>query len=84
LEGQFLEAIEPLASIDHCPYPDRILLHDNLSEADLKARAKRTLTNLHNQKREGQVQCRQAAHEQLDAHVAVAYGWQNYTPRYAR
>jgi hypothetical protein len=62
------------------PYPDRILPRDDLSEADLKALSKRTLTNLYNLKAEGQVQWLQSAHEQLDAAVATAYGWADYTP----
>jgi hypothetical protein len=66
--------------MDHSPYPDRILPRDNLSEADLKALAKRTLTNLYNQKAVGQVQWLQAAHEQLDQAVATAYGWADYSP----
>jgi hypothetical protein len=66
--------------MDHSPYPDRILPRDNSSEADLKALAKRTLTNLYNQKAQGQVQWLQSAHEQLDQAVATAYGWPDYTP----
>jgi hypothetical protein len=45
------------------PYPDRVLPRDNLSEADMKALQKRTLTN----------------HQQLDAAVAAAYGWADYS-----
>jgi hypothetical protein len=57
------------------PYPDRILPRDNLSEADLKALQKRTLTNLYNQR----PSWLQLAHQQLDAAVAAAYGWADYT-----
>jgi hypothetical protein len=66
--------------MDHSPYPDRILPRDNLSQADLAALTKRTLTNLYNQKAAGQVQWLQAAHEQLDEAVATAYGWADYSP----
>ena len=62
------------------PYPDRILPRDDLSEQDLKSLGKRTLTNLYNLKAEGQVQWLQSAHEQLDACVAAAYGWADYSP----
>jgi hypothetical protein len=62
------------------PYPDRILPRDNLSEADAAALQKRTLTNLYNQRQAGQVQWLQHAHQQLDAAVASAYGWADYSP----
>jgi hypothetical protein len=58
------------------PYPDRILPRDNLSEADLKALQKRTLTNLYNQRPSWLT----LAHQQLDAAVAAAYGWADYSP----
>jgi hypothetical protein len=58
------------------PYPDRIEPKPGISEQDLKALQKRTLTNLYN--------ARPAwlgmAHSQLDAAVAAAYGWTDYTP----
>jgi hypothetical protein len=65
------------------PYPDRILPRDNLSEADLKALQKRTLTNLYNQRPSWLT----LAHQQLDTAVAAAYAlgepadgfWANYT-----
>ena len=62
------------------PYPDRILPKNTLSEQDFKALSQRTLTNLYNQKAAGQAQWLQSAHEQLDAAVAAAYGWRDYTP----
>ena len=58
------------------PYPDRIEPKPGLSEADLKALQKRTLTNLYNQR----PAWLHAAHETLDAAVAAAYGWADYTP----
>jgi hypothetical protein len=57
------------------PYPDRILPRDKLSEADLKQLQKRTLTNLYNQR----PSWLQIAHQQLDAAVAAAYGWADYS-----
>jgi hypothetical protein len=58
------------------PYPDRIEPKPGISEQDLKVLQKRTLTNLYN--------ARPAwlgmAHSQLDAAVAAAYGWTDYTP----
>jgi hypothetical protein len=62
------------------PYPDRILPRSNLPEADAAALQKRTLTNLYNARQAGQVQWLQHAHQQLDAAVATAYGWADYTP----
>jgi hypothetical protein len=76
---QRLPEVTPLG-MDHSPYPDRILPRNDLSERDMKELVKRTLTNLYNQKATGQVQWLQAAHEQLDAAVAAAYGWPDYTP----
>jgi hypothetical protein len=57
------------------PYPDRVLPRNHLSEADLKQLQKRTLTNLYNQR----PSWLQLAHQQLDAAVAAAYGWADYT-----
>jgi hypothetical protein len=54
------------------PYPDRIVAKPGF-EKDL---AKRTLTNLYNQRPAWLAQ----AHEALDATVAAAYGWADYTP----
>lgn len=59
----------------HIALPDRILPRDNLSEADLKALQKRTLTNLYNQRPSWLAM----AHQQLDAAVATAYGWADYS-----
>ncbi|MCA0325443.1 MAG: class I SAM-dependent DNA methyltransferase [Proteobacteria bacterium] len=58
------------------PYPDRIEPRPGLSETDAKALQKRTLTNLYNQRPAWLAQ----AHAQLDAAVAAAYGWADYTP----
>ncbi|OOG60922.1 DNA methyltransferase, partial [Polaromonas sp. C04] len=58
------------------PYPDRIEPRPDLAEADLKALQKRTLTNLYNQRPAWLAM----AHQQLDAAVATAYGWSDYTP----
>jgi len=58
------------------PYPDRVEPRPGLSEADAKALQKRTLTHLYNQRPAWLAQ----AHAQLDAAVAAAYGWHDYTP----
>ena len=58
------------------PYPDRIEPRPGLREADLQALRTRTLTNLYNQRPAWLAM----AHEQLDAAVAAAYGWGDYTP----
>lgn len=58
------------------PYPDRIEPRPGLSEADLQALKRRTLTNLYNLRPAWLAM----AHEQLDAAVAAAYGWGDYTP----
>ena len=58
------------------PYPDRIEPKPGLSEADMKALQKRTLTNLYNLRPAWLA----AAHETLDAAVAAAYGWADYSP----
>jgi hypothetical protein len=54
------------------PYPDRIVAKPGF-EKDL---AKRTLTNLYNQRPAWLAQ----AHATLDAAVAAAYGWADYSP----
>jgi type II restriction/modification system DNA methylase subunit YeeA len=54
-------------------YPDRILPID---EAAAKQLAKRTLTNLYNQR----PAWLDMAHKNLDKTVAAAYGWTDYTP----
>ncbi len=58
------------------PYPDRIVPRSHLSEADAKALQKRTLTNLYNARPAWLA----AAHAAVDAAVAAAYGWADYTP----
>ncbi len=58
------------------PYPDRIEPKPGISETDLKALQKRTLTNLYNARPAWLAM----AHSQLDAAVATAYGWTDYTP----
>jgi hypothetical protein len=54
------------------PYPDRIIAKPGFE----KELAQRTLTNLYNQRPAWLV----AAHAALDAAVAAAYGWTDYTP----
>jgi hypothetical protein len=54
------------------PCPDRIVARPGF-ESEL---ARCTLTNLYNQRRAWLAQ----AHESLDAAVAVANGWADYTP----
>ena len=58
--------------MDRSPYPDRILPRDG-HEQEL---AQRTLTKLYNERPAWLAQ----AHESLDAAVAAAYGWSDYTP----
>ena len=62
--------------LDASPYPDRIEPRPDLSQADAKALQKRTLTHLYNQRPAWLA----AAHATLDAAVATAYGWTDYTP----
>ena len=57
------------------PYPDRILPRANLAATDLSALKKRTLTNLYNQRPAWLAD----AHTELDAAVAAAYGWADYS-----
>ncbi|MEO8124092.1 MAG: DNA methyltransferase [Burkholderiales bacterium] len=57
--------------MDHSPYPDRILARDGFE----KQLAQRTLTKLYNQRPAWLAQ----AHEALDAAVAAAYGWADYS-----
>ena len=57
------------------PYPERIEPQTGLSEQDLKALQKRTLTNLYNAKPAWLTM----AHHQLDLAVAAAYGWLDYS-----
>ena len=56
----------------HSPYPDRILPRDGFEQQ----LALRTLTKLYNERPAWLAQ----AHETLDAAVAAAYGWPDYTP----
>ena len=63
--------------MDKSPYPDRTVPKAGLSEADAKALQKRTLTNLYNQRPAWLAM----AHEALDAAVAAAYGWADYSPQ---
>ncbi len=46
---------------------------------DATALQKRRLTNLYNLRQNDQVQWLQHAHQHLDAAVATAYGWADYT-----
>jgi hypothetical protein len=57
------------------PYPDRILPRGNLGADDLVALKKRTLTNLYNLRPAWLAD----AHTALDAAVAAAYGWTDYS-----
>ncbi len=59
----------------HSPYPDRIVARAGFE----KELAKRTLTNLYNQRPAWLAQ----AHDALDAAVAAAYGWTDWTPAMA-
>lgn len=63
--------IVPLG-MTHSPYPDRIVARRGFEEE----LAKRTLTNLYNVR----PPWLSRAHELLDAAVAAAYGWADYTP----
>ena len=60
-------------------YPDRIVAKPEFAKA-IKAR---TLTNLYNARAKGEVQWLEDAHRALDAAVAAAYGWADYTPAMA-
>ena len=62
------------------PYPDRIEPRPDITESDLKALHKRTLTNLYNLRPQWLVM----AHQQLDQAVAQAYGWSDYSRRSTR
>jgi SAM-dependent methyltransferase len=57
--------------MDHSPYPDRIVAKPGFE----KELAKRTLTNLYNQRPAWLAQ----AHATLDTAVAAAYGWADYS-----
>ena len=57
------------------PYPDRILPKASLKADDLKALGKRTLTHLYNERPSWLAN----AHAALDAAVAVAYGWTDFS-----
>ena len=61
--------------MDVSPYPDRVLPRSNLGAADLTELKKRTLTNLYNQRPAWLAD----AHAALDAAVAAAYGWADYS-----
>ena len=61
--------------MDRSPYPQRIIAKAGFD----KELAKRTLTNLYNQRPAWLAQ----AHAALDAAVAAAYGWADYSPALA-
>ena len=61
--------------MDKSPFPDRIEPKPGITEVDLKALQQRTLTKLYNQRPAWLT----IAHQQLDAAVATAYGWTDYT-----
>jgi hypothetical protein len=61
--------------LDKSPYPERIEPKPGISEANLKALSQRTLTHLYNQR----PAWLSNAHAELDAAVAAAYGWKDYT-----
>jgi hypothetical protein len=71
---QVVPEVVPLGMAES-PYPPRVLPKPGLSEADAKALSKRTLTNLYNER----PAWLQAAHAALDAAVAAAYGWADYS-----
>jgi hypothetical protein len=73
---QRVPEVVPLG-MDKSPYPDRTVPKPGLSAADAAALQKRTLTNLYNQRPAWLAM----AHEALDAAVAAAYGWADYTPQ---
>ncbi len=66
--------VTPLG-MSQSPYPDRIEAKPGISQEDLKALQKRTLTNLYNLRPQWLVM----AHQQLDLAVAQAYGWTDYS-----
>ena len=70
-----VKEVTPLG-MDHSPCPDRIKPKPGIGEEDLKALQKRTLTNLYNLRPAWLTM----VHRQLDAAVATAYGWADYTP----
>jgi hypothetical protein len=61
--------------MDRSPYPERIVARPGFE----KELAKRTLTNLYNQRPAWLAQ----AHQTLDLAVVAAYGWADYTPAMA-
>jgi hypothetical protein len=67
--------VTPLG-MDTSPYPDRIEPKPGITAADLQALQQRTLTKLYNTR----PAWLSMAHQQLDAAVAAAYGWTDYTP----
>ncbi len=68
--SQRVPEVVPLG-MDHSPYPERIVAKAGFE----KELAKRTLTNLYNQRPAWLAQ----AHEALDAAVAAAYGWADWS-----
>jgi type II restriction/modification system DNA methylase subunit YeeA len=60
-------------------YPDRIIPKPEFA----KAIKERTLTNLYNARAKGEVHWLEDAHRALDATVAAAYGWVDYSPAMA-
>ena len=75
--GKKLERIAEVVPLgmDRSPYPDRVVPKPGFE----KELAQRTLTNLYNQRPAWLAQ----AHAALDAAVAAAYGWADYSPALA-
>ena len=69
-----LPEVVPLG-MEESPYPDRIVPREGFE----KQLAQRTLTKLYNERPAWLAQ----AHEALDASVAAAYGWADWTPAMA-
>ena len=73
--------LNPAEWVEHVPavvpgYPERVIPKPEYA----KAIRERTLTNLYNKRAKHEVQWLEDAHRALDAAVARAYGWDDYTP----
>ena len=77
-QAQFLDLCEPLG-VEKPSDPDRIIPNTEF----LMTIKERTPTNLCNSKQKSEVQWLTDAHRTLDAAVARAYGWDDYTPEMA-
>jgi len=69
-----IDEVTPVG-LSRSPYPQRLIARDDLSADEIKSLQQRTLTSLYNQRPAWLT----SAHRELDAAVAAAYGWSDWS-----